>query len=405
MTASRPDARRVEHLLPRAAAHHAPIGDADRLGGHQARRASAATTTWPITTRAGAWRAHRSTQLERAARGAAQSAWSGAHRRCAAAPRGRSAASGERNSAPRMARPSSRTGRRRGRQPGQRQQEGAEPVADERAVTGTVQSAGRGRTTVTRLATMDGGEERRDHELADEDQEVQPPPERKARGWRPAAGRARSAVAGCPPPSASAVATGPPADSTASSPPSASGASAMCSPCSGQARGQLEVLGQRRRRPATDRLQPVAAHEHPVAAQLGRAVGRPAAALAGHVHQQLLVLRRGQPAARRFGERRWAWMAAASGSRCQARIARDRKSGARRASASTTATTSPRTCGCAQASTARLGARSAARLATRDREPGRRAPTRRQRAPASPVPSREPSSTTSTSKRGRPASA
>ena len=43
-------------------------------------------------------------------------------------------------------------------------------------------------------------------------------------------------------------------------------------------------------------LECVAPNEHAVAAQLGGAVGRATAALAGHVHQQLLVLGRGQPA-------------------------------------------------------------------------------------------------------------
>ena len=63
----------------------------------------------------------------------------------------------------------------------------------------------------------------------------------------------------------------------------------------GEASRQLEVLGQGALAPAADRLERVAAHEHPVPAQLGRAVGRPSAALAREVHQLLLLLGARQP--------------------------------------------------------------------------------------------------------------
>ena len=62
-----------------------------------------------------------------------------------------------------------------------------------------------------------------------------------------------------------------------------------------EARRQVEVLGQRGCRPPAGRVKRAATHEHAVPAQLGGAVGRPAPALAGHVHQLLLVLRRGEP--------------------------------------------------------------------------------------------------------------
>jgi hypothetical protein len=62
-----------------------------------------------------------------------------------------------------------------------------------------------------------------------------------------------------------------------------------------QARRQLQVLGQGPWAPAADRLEGLTAHEHPVAAQLGGAVRRPSAALAGQVHELLLGLHPGQP--------------------------------------------------------------------------------------------------------------
>ena len=54
---------------------------------------------------------------------------------------------------------------------------------------------------------------------------------------------------------------------------------------------QVQILCERPRVPAADRLQRSAPDEHAVAAQLGRPVGRPSAALARQVHQLLLALR------------------------------------------------------------------------------------------------------------------
>ena len=92
-----------------------------------------------------------------------------------------------------------------------------------------------------------------------------------------------------------------PADSTACSTTVTSGASATRSPCRVRrvdiSRSSVSAVGDQ---PPTA-SSAVAADEHPVAAQLGGAVGRPAAALAGHVHQLLLVLRRGQPAGAAVG--------------------------------------------------------------------------------------------------------
>ena len=212
------------------------------------------------------------------------------------------------------------------------------------------------------------------------------------RGWRPAAGRARSAVAGCPPPSACAVATGRPADSTASSTTVTSGASATCSPCRVRrvdiSRSSVSAVG--------DQPPTASSRSRRMSIPLPRSSAVPSVDqrphwLAMSISCSSSCAAVSQPM-RRLASRRCTWSAAASGSRDQAAMARDRKSAARWASASITATTSPRTCGCAQASTAPL---------VRGPVPG----SRRQTVTASgadaaaarassPVPSDDPSSRT-----------